>query len=278
MKADEPSPSLPGRRLGRSGPTLPCVGLGTWRRFDLPVAREHLAREVVELALTHGVRVFDTAPVYGRSEEVLARALGAAREHAFVATKIWADGPADGRRQFENQLRLFDGRVDLLQLHHLIGWRNHRGWLQQERERGRIGRLGLTYWRDHAFGGGTAAELEQAMRTGLFDAVQIPLNPRERAVERRILPLAQELGIGVLVMRPFAEGGLLGRTPDRRRLAAAGCAGPAEALLRWGLSDQRVNVTLPATIDPVHLLSNIAAGSAPPLTEDQRTALADLFA
>ncbi|MFJ9607466.1 aldo/keto reductase [Kitasatospora sp. NPDC101176] len=266
------------RRLGRTGPHLPCVGLGTWRRFDLPAGREHLAREIVALALAHGVRVFDTAPVYGRSEEVLARALGAARQQAFVATKIWADGPARGRRQFENQLRLFDGRVDLLQLHHVIGWRNHTDWLQQERERGRIGRIGLTYWRDHAFGGGTAADLEQAMRTGVYDTVQIPLNPRERAVEQRILPLARELGIGVLVMRPFAEGGLLNRTPDPRRLAAAaGCTDASEALLRWGLSDERVHVTLPATLDPAHLLANVAAGAAPPLTADQRTALAELF-
>ncbi|MFE4974891.1 aldo/keto reductase [Kitasatospora sp. NPDC056651] len=268
---------MPGRELGRTGLTLPRVGLGTWRRFDLPAGREHLAREIVRLALDHGVRVFDTAPVYGRSEGVLARALGADRQRAFVATKIWADTPAAGRRQFEHQLDLFDGRVDLLQLHHLIGWQVHAPWLERERERGRIGALGLTYWRDHAFGGGTAAELEQAMRTGVFDAVQIPLNPRERDVEERLLPLARELDLGVLVMRPFAEGGLLGRKPDPRRLAEAGCAEPSEALLRWGLSDPRVHVTLPATISPAHLLANIAAGSALELTDRQRTAITELF-
>ncbi|MFI6444168.1 aldo/keto reductase [Kitasatospora sp. NPDC050543] len=276
--SQEHTTSLDARQLGTSGPELPCVGLGTWRRFDLPPQREHLAREVVQLALESGIRVFDTAPVYGRAEAVLSRALGADRSRAFVATKIWSEDASGGRRQFETQLRLFDGRVDLLQLHHVIGWRANLEWLRRERDRGRIGRIGATFWRDHAFGGGTAADLEAAMRTGVLDTVQIPLNPAERAVEARILPLAQELGLGVLVMRPFAEGGLLSRSPDPGRLRATGCSSAPEALLRWALSDTRVQVALPATLNLAHLAANVAAGAAPPLTTDQRDAIAALFA
>ncbi len=265
------------RPLGHIGPQVPCVGLGTWRRFDLPRPQEYLARQIVELALENGVRVFDTAPVYGRAEEVLSRALSAHRDRAYVATKIWAGERHTGRRQFERQLHLFQGRVDLLQLHHLIGWRTHAEWMQQERERGTIGQLGLTYWRDRAFGGGTASELEEAMRTGVFDVIQIPLNPVERDMEERILPLAKELGIGVMVMRPFAEGSLLSSSRRSVPPKETGCATASEALLRWGLSDARVAVTLPATLDLGHLIANTAAGSAPPLDEEQRTAIAALY-
>lgn len=259
------------RRLGSTGPLLPCVGLGTWRRFDLPPQKVHLARRMVVRALENGVRVFDTAPVYGRSEEVLGRALGSDRSRAFVATKIWSEEREGGRRQFERQLRLFDGHIELLQLHHLIGWRAHAQWLQQERERGRIGLIGATFWRDGAFGGGTAADLEAAMRSGILDVIQIPLNPLERAMEERILPLAQELDLGVLVMRPYAEGDLL---TGRGRQGAAHGKPSAESLLRWGLSDQRVHVTLPATLDPTHLMANITAGAAPPMSNAERSAIA----
>ena len=158
----------------------------------------------------------------------------------------------------------FDGRVDLLQIHNLVAWREHLDWMERERDAGPIGWLGAT-----AFQPSDYDELEVVMRSGRLDAVQVPLNPRERAVEARILPLAAELGLGVLVMRPFGEGSLLGR-PFPAELREAGLRDWPEALLRWLLADDRVTVALPATATAAHIAANATAGAAAPLARATR--------
>jgi len=252
------------RPLGRTGIELPVVGLGTWRVLDLPTARQAEADVVVAAALDAGVRVVDSSPMYGRAEQVLGQALGARRSDAFVATKVWTSSIQEGRGHFAKQLGFFGGRVDLLQIHNLVGWRGHLDWMDRERGVGNIRVLGATTYDPSSFG-----ELESVMRTGRIGAIQIPLNPRERAAETRILPLATDLGLGVLVMRPFAEGGLLGRAFPAE-LAAAGLSGWPEALLRWCLSDERVTVALTATASSEHALANVEAASMPPLERDLR--------
>jgi len=269
------STGLPTRRLGHHGPELPVLGLGTWRRFDLPPRREHLAHEVVAHALDLGVRAFDTAPVYGRAEQVLANALRSRRPEAFVATKIWAGDAGEGRRQLDRQLQLFDGRIDLLQIHHLIGWRNHLDWLAEARDQGLIGLIGVSFWQDGAFGGGTTSDLKAAIRSGVVDVVQVPVNPLERRMEDQVLPLTQEYGTGVIAMRPFAEGALL-PGPPAARLAETGSPDYAQALLRWTLADPRVHLVIPATLDPAHLAANATAVRAAPPTDGQRRAIARL--
>jgi diketogulonate reductase-like aldo/keto reductase len=124
--------------------------------------------------------------------------------------------------------------------------------------------LGITHYSPSAVG-----ELEVAMRSGRVHAVQVPLNPRENASEQRILPLAADLGIGVVAMRPFAEGGLL-RRPFPRELADAGLSGWPDALLRWTLSDRRVTVALPATASADHAALNASSGAGPWLDADAR--------
>jgi len=213
------------RPLGRSGIELPVVGLGTWRVFDLPAPRQAEADAVVAAAFDAGARVVDSSPMYGRAEAVLGQALGERRREAFVATKVWTSSVQEGRGHFARQLGWFGGRVDLLQIHNLVGWRGHLDWMEREQGVGNLRLMGATTYDPSSFG-----ELERVMRTGRIDAVQVPLNPRERDVEARVLPLAAELGIGVLVMRPFGEGGLL-RRPFPPELTAAGLTGWPEALL-----------------------------------------------
>ena len=261
------------RTFGAGGPEVPVVGLGTWSTFDLPPGREHVAVRVLDVALPAGIRFVDSSPMYGRAEHVLSRALGSRRDEVIVATKVWASSVEEGRAQFAAQLDRFGGRVDVLQVHNLVAWRDHLPWMEDERDAGRIGVLGATHWSAGAFG-----ELAEVMRTGRIGCVQIPWNPAEREAERRVLPLAADLGLGVIAMRPFGEGGLLRRPPTSEELTACGARTWPEALLRWCLSDLRVHVPIPATRDPEHARSNAAAGDGRLLDREQREVVERLAA
>ncbi len=253
------------RPLGRTGVDLPVVGLGTWNTFDLGDGEQPRADAVVAATFDAGTRLVDSSPMYGRAERVLGRALAGRRDEAFVATKIWTPSAAEGRAQLEAQLGYYGGRIELEQVHNIVDWREHLDWLEREREAGRVRFIGATHYAQSAF-----AELAEAMRTGRLDAIQVPLNPGERGSERELLPLAAELGLGVIVMRPLGGPGFPIPAPDPRALAPLGVSTWAQALLKWALSDPRVTAVIPATRDPEHARENAAAGSPPWFGPDER--------
>jgi diketogulonate reductase-like aldo/keto reductase len=206
--------------------------------------------------------------MYHGAEAALGAALAGRRDEAIVATKIWANSLEEGHEQFARQLDWFGGRVEIEQVHNLLLWREHAEWLRSEQEAGRIGKLGVTHYQSPALG-----RLADAIRTGWFRVLQIPYNPWERECEHELLPLAAELGVEVIAMRPLGGSG-----EDRRRRVELtdaqktelGVESWAEALLKWALGDERIDSVIPATKNPERAKENARAGEGPRFTADQR--------
>lgn len=263
------------RILGKTGLHIPIVGMGTWRTFDVQGegARRN-ARSVIDAAFAAGSNFFDSSPMYGAAEQTLGETLQGRRDHAIVATKVWATTRSEGQSQIKHALSHFGNHIDLYQIHNLVNWLEHLALLEQLREAGRIRAIGATHYSKSAF-----AELRQVMKTGRIGAIQIPYNPLERDVERDILPLAADLNLGVVVMRPFAEGALTRRSPsgkDLQSLNPFGVTTWGQALLKWILSDPRCHVAIPATSKPGRMTENATAGEPPWFGPQERTYVARL--
>jgi aryl-alcohol dehydrogenase-like predicted oxidoreductase len=248
------------RTLGRNGIEVPVIGMGTWKTFDTDDDRV----PIVDEALAAGVDLFDSSPMYGKAEVTLAAALRGRREKALVATKVWTDSAEEGRRQAEHALELF-GHIDIYQVHNLVAVEVQLKLLEGLREEGRVRTIGATHYQAHAF-----PELMQLMRTGRLGMIQVPYNPLRQEVTKAVLPLAQERGLGVLVMSPLQYGVLDARpTPDELRELAVKTW--SEAVLKWIVSDPRVTCVLTATQRAGRITANARAGDRPFYTREQRS-------
>jgi aryl-alcohol dehydrogenase-like predicted oxidoreductase len=265
------------RPLGAtSGLTVPMVGMGTWQTLDVRGDRaERRAHEIVAAALDTGARFLDSSPMYGEAERVLGEGLGDRRAEAIVATKVWTSDDAEAERQLQRALRWYGGRVDLYQVHNLVAWQKRLTLLENQRDRGTVVAIGATHYSPSSFG-----ELARVMRSGRISAIQVPYNPHEREAEREVLPLAAELGLGVVVMRPMGGGGgLVTRPPadgELEPLREYGVTTWGQALLKWVLSDRRCHVAIPATSRPERVRENAAAGAPPWFDEEARALVARL--
>jgi aryl-alcohol dehydrogenase-like predicted oxidoreductase len=265
------------RSLGASGMQVPVIGMGTWLTFDVRGAADiEDRRTVVDAAMAAGTTLFDTSPMYGASEEVLGRLLAGRRDQAIVADKVWTSSAREGREQVEQALRWYGGIVDIYQVHNLVAWREHLPMLEEHQARGDIRVLGATHYQHSAF-----RELMDVMRTGRIQMIQVPYNATDRVVEREVLPLAAELGIGVLVMQPLGTGKLVRSAPSQRDLEPLERFAVhtwAQALLKWIVSDPRVHAVLPATRHAERAAENAAAGSPPWFDDETRDYVARLAA
>jgi aryl-alcohol dehydrogenase-like predicted oxidoreductase len=256
------------RALGRCGIEVPAVGLGTYRVFNVrDDAAEARCEAVVDAAFESGSDLFDSSPMYGESERVLAAALADRREQAVVATKVWAKDRALGEQQIERALDWFE-RIDLYQVHNLLAAGEHLPFLHHLKEAGRVGAVGVSHYLTSVI-----PDLLQLMRDGTVDAVQVPYHPLERAIERELLPEAHRLGVGVVVMTPLGSGRLLEQVPEPEELgplAPFGVHTWAQVLIKWILSEPRVSAVIPATASPDHMRENAAAGQPPWFTGDER--------
>lgn len=241
---------------------LPVVGLGTYSVFDVESTPAQLAarREIVDLLLDAGGSVIDTSPMYNRSEKVIGDIIagGAPRDAMFIATKVWTDGSDAGVEQMAQSARLMKTDViDLMQVHNLRGTAVHMRSIRELQESGKIRYSGLTHYRASAL-----EALEEAVREHRPQFLQINYSLGEREADRRLLPLAQDLGIGVIINRPYQAGGLFdavrGRDlPDWAREFAATWG---QFFLKFIIAHPAVTCVIPATSKPQHMRDNLAAG------------------
>jgi len=242
---------------------LPKIGLGTWQTFD--VGNESAARaELREVLKLLNGNVVDSSPMYGSSESVagdLIAELGM-RERLFIATKVWTSGRDEGIRQMETSFqRLRVERMDLMQIHNLVDVATHTETLKQWKAKGRVRHIGITHYTASAY-----TEVERWLKTGAYEFVQINYSLAERDAEKRLLPLAREKKVAVIINRPFAGSALFGRTKGRPLppwAAELGIASWAQYFLKWIVSHPAVTCAIPGTAKAEHMRDNLAAGQGP---------------
>jgi len=254
------------RRIPKTGEELPVIGIGTWERFDVGAKdsnRQDL-QQVLSTLFASGGTVIDSSPMYGQAEGVVGDLLRVMpgmqpdRHGPFVATKVWTQGKAEGVKEMERSEKLMGGRLDLIQVHNLLDWQSHLATLKAWKHSGRIRYMGITHYTPSAHG-----ELETVMRAADWDFVQLDYSLEDRAAETRLLPLAQERGMAVIVNRPLGGGGLIRRLvkrplPDWARQAGYGSW--AELLLKFILARTEVSCVIPGTGDPAHMTEFVRAG------------------
>jgi diketogulonate reductase-like aldo/keto reductase len=238
---------------------VPAIGMGTWRTFDTDEDRTWLVDE----ALAAGMNLIDSSPMYGKSQDTLAKALKGRRDQAIIATKIWTDSPEMGRKQAEHALGLY-GTVDIYQVHNLVNWQAQLPLLEGLKAERKVKAVGATHYQEAYFD-----DLATLMRTRRLDMVQIPYNPLRREAEKALLPLAAELSLGVLVMSPL-QGGILDRKPTPDQLETLGVGNWSQAVLKWIASDPRVSCVLTATSRPGRPAESAKGGEPPMFNSDQR--------
>lgn len=259
-----PSPAMLTRPIPATGEALPVIGCGTYVGFDVAPDSAEYPRlpGVLQALFGAGGAVIDSSPMYGRAEAVTGELLAAAGSHgkAFLATKVWTRGRAEGIRQMEESLRRLQvERLDLMQIHNLVDWQTHLATLRDWKAAGRVRYLGVTHYTASAYDA-----LEAVMRTETLDFVQINYSADEREAERRILPLAAERGMAVIINRPFGGGGLLRRLRERPLppwAADIGATSWAQVLLKYVLSHPAVTCAIPGTSRPEHMADNALAGT-----------------
>ena len=281
MTTAHEEPALLLRSIPSTGETLPAIGLGTWRTFDLGPSPNERAplKEVLSHFVQAGGKVIDSSPMYGRAEAVIGDLASELhlRDSLFLATKVWTSGRQAGIDSMAHSLdRLQTKRLDLMQVHNLVDFETHLATLRAWKEEGRIRYLGITHYVDSAF-----PEVEGILRREKLDFLQINYSIIDRAADERLLPLARDRGVAVLINRPFASGDLFARLRTRPLpdwAAEFDCKSWAQFLLKWILGNASVTCAIPATSNVRHLEDNMAGGTGRLPDEKMRRRMAEFVA
>jgi diketogulonate reductase-like aldo/keto reductase len=251
------------RTIPSSGEVLPLIGLGTYQTFDAGASAAERARlaEVLRTLVARGGTMVDSSAMYGRAEGVVGelQAQLGLRAQLFLATKVWTSGRDAGIRQMQRSFQSMQaGTMDLMQIHNLVDVHTHTATLEEWKRQGKVRYVGITHYHEGAYD-----ELERLIATRRYDFVQLNYSIAERTAERRLLPLARQTGMAVIVNRPFAQASLFSRVRGKALPAWAAdidCSSWGQYFLKYVVSHPAVTCVIPATSKPEHMLGNALAG------------------
>jgi aryl-alcohol dehydrogenase-like predicted oxidoreductase len=263
------------RRFGRSGFDVPVIGLGTYHVLDVTGEAETSRHAVVSAAQNAGANFYDSSPMYGEAERVLGDAVRPFRNETIIATKVWTGHSSlSAEQQLERALGYYGGMIDIYQIHNLHNWQEILLQLEQLKEQGKVRAIGITHYIESYF-----PLMKEIMRTGRIDCIQIPYNVARYEEQQEILELARELDLGVIIMVPLGAGSIVRMNIPLEALAPFreyGCETWAQVLLQYVISDERVQVAIPATSSVERMNQNAQAGEGlllPPELRKQAEAI-----
>ena len=268
------------RAIPSSGEKLPAIGMGTWITFDVGESetRRKDLKEVLGIFLTRGGKMIDSSPMYGSAEKVVGDLLTdlKLRQQAFLATKVWTTGEADGIQQMQQSAqRMNAGVIDLMQVHNLVDVRIHLATLQKWKAEGKVRYTGITHYLVSAY-----PDLMQVIKTAKPDFVQFNYNIRVREAEKTLLPFCRDNGIAVINNRPLDGGDLFNRTRGKTIPAWAkdyDIENWAQYFLKYIISHPAVTCAIPATSKPAHMEENMGAVYGRLPDEAGRRKMAEFF-
>lgn len=273
-------PQMLSRTIPSSGEGLPVIGLGTWQTFDVGEdvqARLELKEVLAELVVGGG-SVVDSSPMYGSSESVVGDLSQELQldDRLFKASKVWTRGKDQGvAEMLRSMQRMNTPKMDLMQVHNLLDAGIHLETLNEWKQMGRIRYLGLTHYHSGGY-----AEMKRLMLKHKLDFIQINYSILNREVELEILPLAEDLGIAVLINRPFETGRVFNKVGDHNLpewAAEFDCQSWAQFFLKYLLSNPVVTCVIPGTSNLKHIRDNLSAGSGVLPTQIHRKAMLELI-
>jgi diketogulonate reductase-like aldo/keto reductase len=249
------------RSIPSTGEKIPAIGLGSWLTFDISNNEDDLSarRDVLKTFYALGGRVVDSSPMYARSEAVIGRLAAELNltDKLWFATKVWTNGESEGKRQIEDSIRYFKKAPNLFQVHNLLDYSTQIKTIRKMKEEGKIKYVGVTHYLNSAH-----ADLEKLIENDKPDFIQINFSIRNRAVEDRLLPLAADKGVAVIINRPFETGAMfdsVGNAPLPEWAKDWGIKTWASYFLKYIISNPAVTCTIPATRRVDHLKENMAA-------------------
>jgi len=250
------------RKIPSSGEALPVIGLGTSGPFEVGNAANERAplQSVLEAFFANGGRLIDTSPMYSTAEAVLGDLFTPEmHQKMFLATKVWTRGAKEGVEQMTRSAQLMKHpKLDLIQVHNLLDVDTHLKTLHKWKDEGRVRYIGITHYIVSAH-----ADLERIITKEKIDFVQLNYSAITRSAEKKLLPLAVDRGVAVLVNRPYEDGAVFDKTRDKPLPAWAAdidCTSWGQLLLKYIVSNPAVTCVIPATSKVKHVLDNLDSG------------------